>query len=380
MMSSQRNFPQELLLESSEKRGTWFEQYVKVEHPIMENIVEDLVERIKNPAGSNLIMVVGPTGVGKTTVQELVVRKIYQWCAEKEDTDNRIPITGLELPSPELGRFNWKAYYKRALEALNEPLIDFKVDYDTLKKDGNRTKISPYDKRTSPELRRSLEKAFYYRKPLAFLVDEAQHFSNIASGKTLHLQLDVIKSLANISGVLHILVGHYDLADFINLSGQLSRRVTDIHFARYNANNIDELKHFVNVLANLQQQLPLEKEPDLINHYDFIYERTLGCVGILKDWLSRCLVGTLNNGEVTISLQSLKKYALPISKIEVMMEEIKVGEDKFNEDKDKVIELRVRMGLDKFNVDSVNQVSSNLHGNSKKNVGVRKAKRDVIGK
>ena len=62
------------------------------------------------------------------------------------------------------------------------------------------------------------------------------------------------------------------------------------------------------------------------------------------------------------------------------MEEIKVGEDKFNEDKDKVIELRVRMGLDKFKVDSVNQVSSNLHGNSKKNVGVRKAKRDVIGK
>ncbi|MES9673311.1 AAA family ATPase, partial [Bacillus pseudomycoides] len=314
-MSLEINFPKEILLESVEKRAAWFEQYAKVEHPIMENIVEDLVERIKNPAGSNLIMVVGPTGVGKTTVQELVVRKIYQWALEQKDMNNRIPITGLELPSPELGRFNWKAYYKRALEALNEPLIDFKVDYDSLKKDDSRTRISPYDKRTSPELRRSLEKAFYYRRPLAFLIDEAQHFSNIANGKTLHLQLDVIKSLANISGVLHILVGHYELADFINLSGQLSRRVTDIHFARYNATNIDELKHFVNVIANLQKQLPLEKEPDLINHYDFIYERTLGCVGILKDWLSRCLISTLNNGEVTISLQSLKKCALSISKI-----------------------------------------------------------------
>jgi len=375
-MSLEINFPKEILLESVEKRAAWFEQYAKVEHPIMENIVEDLVERIKNPAGSNLIMVVGPTGVGKTTVQELVVRKIYQWALEQKDMNNRIPITGLELPSPELGRFNWKAYYKRALEALNEPLIDFKVDYDSLKKDDSRTRISPYDKRTSPELRRSLEKAFYYRRPLAFLIDEAQHFSNIANGKTLHLQLDVIKSLANISGVLHILVGHYELADFINLSGQLSRRVTDIHFARYNATNIDELKHFVNVIANLQKQLPLEKEPDLINHYDFIYERTLGCVGILKDWLSRCLISTLNNGEVTISLQSLKKCALSISKIEVMMEEIKVGEDKFNEDKDKISELRVKMGLDKFKVDSVN----NSRGKLKKNVGVRNAKRDAIGK
>ncbi|MEH6979830.1 MULTISPECIES: ATP-binding protein [Bacillus] len=375
-MSLEINFPKEILLESVEKRAAWFEQYAKVEHPIMENIVEDLVERIKNPAGSNLIMVVGPTGVGKTTVQELVVRKIYQWALEQKDMNNRIPITGLELPSPELGRFNWKAYYKRALEALNEPLIDFKVDYDSLKKDDSRTRISPYDKRTSPELRRSLEKAFYYRRPLAFLIDEAQHFSNIANGKTLHLQLDVIKSLANISGVLHILVGHYELADFINLSGQLSRRVTDIHFARYNATNIDELKHFVNVIANLQKQLPLEKEPDLINHYDFIYERTLGCVGILKDWLSRCLISTLNNGEVTISLQSLKKCALSISKIEVMMEEIKIGEDKFNEDKDKISELRVKMGLDKFKVDSVN----NSRGKLKKNVGVRNAKRDAIGK
>ncbi|PRT04505.1 ATPase [Bacillus wiedmannii] len=375
-MSLEINFPKEILLESVEKRTAWFEQYAKVEHPIMENIVEDLVERIKNPAGSNLIMVVGPTGVGKTTVQELVVRKIYQWALEQKDMNNRIPITGLELPSPELGRFNWKAYYKRALEALNEPLIDFKVDYDSLKKDDSRTRISPYDKKTSPELRRSLEKAFYYRRPLAFLIDEAQHFSNIANGKTLHLQLDVIKSLANISGVLHILVGHYELADFINLSGQLSRRVTDIHFARYNATNIDELKHFVNVIANLQKQLPLEKEPDLINHYDFIYERTLGCVGILKDWLSRCLISTLNNGEVTISLQSLKKCALSISKIEVMMEEIKIGEDKFSEDKDKISELRVKMGLDKFKVDSVN----NSRGKLKKNVGVRNAKRDAIGR
>ncbi|TKI08415.1 ATPase [Bacillus wiedmannii] len=375
-MSLEINFPKEILLESVEKRAAWFEQYAKVEHPIMENIVEDLVERIKNPAGSNLIMVVGPTGVGKTTVQELVVRKIYQWALEQKDMNNRIPITGLELPSPELGRFNWKAYYKRALEALNEPLIDFKVDYDSLKKDDSRTRISPYDKKTSPELRRSLEKAFYYRRPLAFLIDEAQHFSNIANGKTLHLQLDVIKSLANISGVLHILVGHYELADFINLSGQLSRRVTDIHFARYNATNIDELKHFVNVIANLQKQLPLEKEPDLINHYDFIYERTLGCVGILKDWLSRCLISTLNNGEVTISLQSLKKCALSISKIEVMMEEIKIGEDKFSEDKDKISELRVKMGLDKFKVGSVN----NSRGKLKKNVGVRNAKRDAIGR
>ncbi|PFS08397.1 ATPase [Bacillus thuringiensis] len=377
MMSLERNFPKEILLDSAEKRGVWFEQYVKVEHPIMESIVEDLVERIKNPAGSNLIMVVGPTGVGKTTVQELVVRKIYQWALKREDMDNRIPITGVELPSPELGRFNWKDYYKRVLEALNEPLIDFKVDYDTLKQSDKITKISPYDKRTSPELRRSLEKAFYYRKPLAFLVDEAQHFSNITNGKTLHLQLDVIKSLANISGVLHILVGHYDLADFINLSGQLSRRVTDIHFARYNANNMDELKHFINVIANLQKQLPLEKEPDLINHYDFIYERTLGCIGILKDWLSRCLVSSVNNGETTINFQSLKKYALPISKIEVMMEEIEKGEDKFNENKDKVSELRIKMGLNKFNVDSVNQVSKNK---SRKNVGVRKAKRDAVGR
>ncbi|WP_242476175.1 AAA family ATPase [Bacillus cereus] len=378
-MHLKRNFPKEILLEPSEKRGDWFEKYVKVEHPIMENIVEDLVERIKNPAGSNLIMVVGPTGVGKTTVQELVVRKIYQWSTKREDMKNRIPITGLELPSPELGRFNWKSYYKRALESLNEPLIDFKVDYETLKKDGKVTKINPYDKRTSPELRRSLEKAFYYRKPLAFLVDEAQHFSNIATGRTLHLQLDVIKSLANISGVLHILVGHYDLADFINLSGQLSRRVTDIHFARYDANKMEDLKHFINVIANLQKQLPLEKEPDLINNYDFIYERTLGCVGILKDWLSRCLVGALNNGEATINLHALKKYALPISKIEIMMEEIEIGENKFVENKEKINEIRVKMGLEKFNIDSANQISKARKNQSKRNVGERKAKRDVIG-
>jgi hypothetical protein len=54
-----------------------------------------------------------------------------------------------------------------------------------------------------------------------------------ASGGKLLDQLDWIKSMTNVTGVLHILIGTYELLNFRNLSGQASRRGLDLHFPRY---------------------------------------------------------------------------------------------------------------------------------------------------
>ena len=46
-----------------------------------------------------------------------------------------------------------------------------------------------------------------------------------------------------------------------------------------------DMEKFVNVLWTFQKLLPLEEEPDLISYSEEFYQRSIGCVGILKDWL-----------------------------------------------------------------------------------------------
>jgi len=64
----------------------------------------------------------------------------------------------------------------------------------------------------------------------AVIVDEGQHLVKVSSGAKLLDQLDWIKSMTNMTGVVHVLVGTYDLLDFRNLNGQAARRGHDIHF------------------------------------------------------------------------------------------------------------------------------------------------------
>ena len=81
----------------------------------------------------------------------------------------------------------------------------------------------------------------------------------MGSGRRLSDQLDVIKSIANCTGTVHVLLGTYGLLAFRNLSAQLSRRSVDIHFPRYRADDPEDLKAFMTVLRSFEQHLPLSR-------------------------------------------------------------------------------------------------------------------------
>ena len=84
------------------------------------------------------------------------------------------------------------------------------------------------------------------------------------------------------------------LLAFRNLSGQLCRRSIDVHFGRYRADRPGEAAIFVNVFRSFAAQLPLEEPRDLVKDWEFLYERSIGCVGHPKrvvghGAVSRCL-------------------------------------------------------------------------------------------
>lgn len=227
---------------------------------------------------------------------------------------------------------------------MNEPLIGFKTTRGTgFEPPPNR----PPSMVGMAELGYAVEQALRHRHPPVVFVDEAQHLARIASGRRLSDQLDVIKSIANRTETVHVLLGTYELLPFRNLSAQLSRRSVDLHFERYRADSAEDLQVFRSVLLTFQKQLPFAKaETKLMPIWDFLYERSVGCVGILKEWLIRACVRAIKHGAATLSREHLEGTALSISQCEKILAESREGETRLNDHEDARMRFRTLLGIE----------------------------------
>ena len=313
-------------------------------HPRLVEARDELVDAIDGAAPGSLVFVLGPTGVGKTTVRMKVEDLLIQQMAPTMTADSgRLPFASVEVVPPDTGRFRWRDYFSRLLVAMNEPLIDFKT---TRGVGCTQVTNKPPSMVGSPELGYAVEQALRHRHPPVVFVDEAQHLARVASGRRLSDQLDVIKSIANRTETVHVLLGTYELLAFRNLSAQLSRRSVDLHFQRYRADSAEDRQVFRGVLLSFQKQLPLPKaETDLVAIWEFLYERSVGCVGILKEWLMRACVRAIKHGAVALSREHLERTALSISQCEKILAESREGETRLN-DHDARPRLRTLLGIE----------------------------------
>jgi energy-coupling factor transporter ATP-binding protein EcfA2 len=306
-----------------------------------------LMNAIRGAESNSLIFVFGPTGVGKTTLRLKTAQLLAAEILNELDRDRtRIPVVGVEAVAPESGSFNWRDHYKRLLRQLDEPLIDYKVGRQAEHASTDLVvHFTPTSRSVSTDYRYAVEQAIRYRKPLAVMIDEAQHLGKIASGRRLLDQLDVIKSIANQTKTVHVLFGTYDLLAFRNLNGQLSRRSIDVHFARYHVADSEDRQTFINVVQSFGKELPLEDQSDLVSNWEFLYERSLGCVGVLKEWLMRAVAMALQKGDQRLTRAHLETQALSIAQCEQMHAETMEGESQLNESSQAVVRLRERLGL-----------------------------------
>ena len=343
-MTLRTAFPPELLSQPLAARLAYFENKV-VAHPHLKKVHEQLWQAIQRPAGTPLIFVFGPTGVGKTTLRCRLEQQLWEAGRSAMAQDpGHVPVVGLEVAVADADSFRWRDYYKRALAALDEPLIDRKALPAHILQERMELRDSGRYKVTS-DLRWALEQALRHRRPVAFIVDEAQHFRRIASGRRLLDQMDTIKSLANLTGITHVLIGTYELLGFAQLSAQLDRRSCEIHFSRYHIDIPEEMLAFQRVLMTFQRHLPLMGEPDLVAQAEYFYERSVGCVGVLKDWLTRALAAALEDGQETLTRTALERQALPTRKLLRMAREIREGEEALTANSRTQAELRSLLGM-----------------------------------
>jgi hypothetical protein len=230
-----------------------------------------------------------------------------------------------------------------------------------------------------------VESALINRSPDAFYIDEAHHLAMLPSGRKLKDQPETLKSLANLTQVKIIPTGTYDLLPLIDLGDQLCRRSKTIHFQRYHAENSTEAKAFKSVVQTFSHYLPLAKRPDLLPHWEFLYERSLGCVGILKDWLSVTFSAVLDSDAQaqTITLSDLQRHAPTVRQCLVMLKAISMGEQILEESDEDLLQLQKALKLTPSSIDSVRQkqiLSKKERRRSKKPVAKASARRYPLKK
>jgi len=388
-------FPVYLLNQPVQAKLNYFRD-LKITHPILTQTFEELWESTNYYNEGSLILLFGPTGVGKTTIMELLEKRVLEEMKDELVNDReRIPLVKAEIAGPTSGKFDWKDFYKEMLRGLAEFSIDNRVNFSRWENPqqpclplGNLTQsydaVANDNRSTESRLRTSVEQALAHRRPKVVLLDEAQHLTALSTGRKLLDQQNVIKSLANRTAITHALFGSYELMTFRNLNGQLARRTVNIHFPRYLHTSKRDFRDFEKTIWNFQKQLPLEKEPDLLSQKEQLYEGCLGCIGILKNWLYRALVAALSANSKTLTDYHLEQSRLDDVKLVKILKECLEGETKLNSDRNEAQkELKKLLYTVPLSPTAQGDMKAKGKKNTKKgsqSVGLRRPWRDEVGR
>ena len=328
-------FDPSLLKQSAAVRQRYFEDECIIEHPYLEKALDEILHAICSP-GEELdlkrlglmALVIGPTRVGKTTLIKKLQEKLHERAEKRMQSDpDFIPFVFIDPPGS--GRFDWIGYYKAVLRQLGDPFLDLQIP----------------SLRTRDFLEAMIE-GLIQRKPYAVIVDEAQHLANAASYRMRQEQLNQLKSIENRTGVSHVLVGTYEMRPFRKANAQLAGRSIDVHFPRYDATKPTEALLFQSVLWALQRQLPVEKEPLLVeNHWEFLYARSTGCIGHLKMHLNLALERALSEGATSVTEDHLRVTAPKEDRVNKWLREALEGEEELFEKKGADERLLMSLGL-----------------------------------
>jgi hypothetical protein len=252
----------------------------RVKHPAMETLLEDLMPLLMPYSESNIIVLTGATGVGKSTLTRVLLRTLMaEFAGLMEDDPAAIPLVAVEAYADGDRRHGFKGLYQQMVAELVEPGTGEKSPAEVA---GGKVIVKPSSKHTVGALRTMVERGLKERKTRVVVVDEAAHMMRFGKEAAV---MDTLKSLANTTDATIVLVGSFDLFDLIDGHGQIARRTSILNLERYHIDNINDRAAFRLVVEKLQAKWPSAEVPNFIAISDELMEVSLGCVGLLKSLL-----------------------------------------------------------------------------------------------
>lgn len=321
-----------------------------------------------------IIIFTGPTGVGKSTLAKAIRNRVVGKCEERLAREpDFVPVVSVNAVPPNGNSFNWKDFHIRLLTGQSEPLVDRKlfIPSQTSLLPDAPVKVHAFQQSTADALRRSVENYLRLRRTRLLIIDEAHHILLGGNGHRLECQFESLKSLANETGVTILLVGTYRLLDILDQSGQLTRRSQVVNYPRYDMRRKEDRESFKKVLGHLEKQMSVFVPTKLSEEAEYFYNKSAGCVGILKDWLNRCLEYALQEKVALIDAVFADRLALKNRGLMTIIEEACLGEEKLADvNDDRLIDL-LKNG--------VLLSGHHTHAHKPRRPGTRNPKRDPVG-
>ena len=272
-------------LELSDTDRLAFFYFTRVMHPKLKLLLQDLEFRRGPFSVEDITLLIGPTGIGKTTTtSEFYDRIVTKRLKDMKRDPRLIPVIKLEAPATGEIQFSHRVFFTKMLHQLHTPLIKTKHSPEDVQRICRTEGLS----RLVAGLRLDVEAALEDRGCTDVLIDEAFHLVG-GGGAKLAAQINGFKSLSNMSKAKFLLVGSYDLLPILEISGQLTRRNAVIHLGRYHRDIEEDRVEFATILSKLTRLLPLRDQPNLLGYADLLMYACVGIPGILKETLQRAL-------------------------------------------------------------------------------------------
>lgn len=280
---------------------------LNIPHPRYLEVERRLYTQLSMGAPGSVVLLVGPTRVGKSRL----VRDVSERLVKQPASDDDQPIIVVEAATTNGGRFSMKHFTIRALQALRHPMFG-EIGY-VIRQSESET-----------HLRIRLEQAIVHRRTKYLFIDEAHHLLRTSRSGLAAEVLDSLKCLANETGVILLLAGGYELFTAGLSSPHLNGRMRVIEFARYRDEGPDE-KSFLGIFKGLDCFLPWKDGQSLVVHHMYMRAGTLGCLGLLLSWINSAMCEMASRGEKLLALEHFTETRFE-EQIVLIAREIAAGE------------------------------------------------------
>lgn len=299
-------------------------------HRNLERILDDLEFSIGRPGFPTIHAIIGPTGVGKTTLLLTLRDRINERFVPKDGQDRRscVPVVPIKAEIDGNLKFSWKDCILQGLQVLNPALTDYGKMVIT-QPDGTQSLKSL---ERILDLQEQFESSVEHRQTKLLFIDEAQQVLSGRREELLRIVLDKIKLLTEKVPITVVLFGTYELNPISQLNGQLARRCEVHHFARYNHELKEDRHEFGKIVRSFAKDKPVFDSSLLDEKMLLIHFGCFGCPGIAVEWLERVEARAEREGARKAVWEFFEREKIKKTRYNAIGVEIADGEAEFEED------------------------------------------------